>query len=89
MEMYKVAPSIEHEKVMTKKDAEGNETPVMGLILTPHNFRYNYASVLYNAGVDVLAAQKILGHADIKTTLSHSIQKAKALNVRRLGLILW
>lgn len=39
-------------------------------ILTPHYFRHNYASLLYNAGVDVLAAQKFLGHADIKTTLS-------------------
>jgi integrase len=70
VELYKVAPSIEHEKVMTKKDAEGNEIPVIGSILTPHYFRHNYASVLYNAGVDVLAAQKILGHADVKTTLS-------------------
>lgn len=39
-------------------------------ILTPHYFRHNYASVLYNAGVDILAAQRFLGHADIKTTLS-------------------
>jgi len=38
-------------------------------ILTPHYFRHNYASVLYNAGVDILAAQKFLGHADVKTTL--------------------
>ena len=39
-------------------------------ILTPHYFRHNYASVLYNAGVDVLSAQKFMGHADIKTTLA-------------------
>jgi len=38
-------------------------------VLTPHFFRHNYASVLYNADVDILSAQKYLGHADIKTTL--------------------
>lgn len=38
-------------------------------ILTPHYFRHNYASILYNAGVDVLSAQKFLGHANAKVTL--------------------
>jgi len=38
-------------------------------ILTAHYFRHNYASVLYNAGIDVLSAQKFLGHASAKTTL--------------------
>ena len=38
-------------------------------ILTPHYFRHNYASVLYNAGVDVLSAQKFMGHAKVETTL--------------------
>lgn len=50
-------------------------------VITPHYFRHNFASVLYNAGVDVLAAQRILGHAKAQTTLdiySHlSEQKAK------------
>lgn len=39
-------------------------------VLTAHYFRHNYTSILYNAGVDLLAAQKYLGHADVKTTLS-------------------
>lgn len=38
-------------------------------ILTAHYFRHNYASVLYNSGVDILSAQKYMGHADVKTTL--------------------
>lgn len=38
-------------------------------LLTPHYFRHNYASVLYNAGVDVLSAKKFLGHSNVKTTL--------------------
>lgn len=43
---------------------------IYGSVLTPHYFRHNYASVIYNAGVDVLTAQKILGHSDPKTTIS-------------------
>ncbi|MEG1523985.1 MAG: site-specific integrase [Clostridia bacterium] len=38
-------------------------------VLTAHYFRHNYASLLYDAGVDVLTAQKYLGHSDPATTL--------------------
>ena len=37
--------------------------------LTPHMFRHTYATILYNAGVDVKSAQRFLGHADINVTL--------------------
>lgn len=37
--------------------------------LTPHMFRHTYATILYNAGVDVKSAQRFLGHADISMTL--------------------
>jgi integrase len=37
--------------------------------LTPHMFRHTYATILYNAGVDVKSAQRFMGHADIKVTL--------------------
>jgi len=36
--------------------------------ITPHYFRRNYATVLYNAGVDPVAATRILGHASYSTT---------------------
>jgi len=36
---------------------------------TPHLFRHNYASDLYKSGMDIKAAQYLLGHSDIKTTL--------------------
>ena len=39
-------------------------------VLTAHYFRHNYASILYNAGIDVLSAQRFLGHADATTTLN-------------------
>lgn len=52
-------------------------------VLTPHYFRHNYASVLYNAGIDVLSAQKFLGHSNVKTTLeiySHLSKEKEDLN---------
>ena len=36
--------------------------------VTAHQFRHLFATSLYEAGVDALAAQKILGHADLATT---------------------
>ena len=39
---------------------------------TPHLFRHNYASELYASGLmkaDIKAAQYVLGHADLKTTM--------------------
>ena len=37
--------------------------------LTPHMFRHTYATMLYNAGVDIKSAQRFLGHSDINVTL--------------------
>ncbi|MCL2810406.1 MAG: site-specific integrase [Clostridia bacterium] len=36
--------------------------------ITPHYFRHNYATALYNAGVDPLVAMRLLGHSDYATT---------------------
>ena len=36
---------------------------------TAHQLRYTYATMLYDAGVDVKSAQKFLGHSDIRVTL--------------------
>lgn len=46
--------------------AYGDELPED---FTPHLFRHTYASDLYKSGVDIKAAQYLLGHSDIKTTL--------------------
>lgn len=42
--------------------------PVMKASVTAHQFRHSFATDLYDAGVGVLEAQKIMGHADISTT---------------------
>ena len=38
--------------------------------MTAHMLRHTYATILFDAGVDVKSAQKFLGHADIEVTLS-------------------
>ena len=64
--MYEADAAIREETGSEAAPIESKE----GLsVLTPHYFRHNYASVLYNAGVDVLSAQKFMGHAKIETTL--------------------
>jgi integrase len=37
-------------------------------LITPHYFRHNYVTMLYEAGVDPLIAMKIVGHTDYQTT---------------------
>ena len=36
--------------------------------LTPHYFRHNYITMLYEGGIDPLIAMKIVGHTDYQTT---------------------
>ena len=36
--------------------------------LTPHYFRHNYVTMLYESGIDPLIAMKIVGHTDYQTT---------------------
>ena len=36
--------------------------------LTPHYFRHNYVTMLYESGIDPLVAMRIVGHADYQTT---------------------
>lgn len=36
--------------------------------VTAHQFRHEYASMLYAAGIGELEAQRLMGHADITTT---------------------
>ena len=71
--MYAAAPEIEHKEYKGVKIS----------VLTAHYFRHNYASILYAADVDVLYAQKILGHANASTTMgtyTHLSEQAESSN---------
>jgi len=61
------------DKKRGKNDSNGklNWIPAVQAIdnITPHMLRHTYATMLYNAGVDVKSAQKFLGHADLNMTL--------------------
>lgn len=46
----------------------GNDNLILTDI-TPHIFRHNYATMLYQAGVDAKEAQRLLGHSSIRITL--------------------
>lgn len=78
--MYEFDPIIEARTVSNKfltlqeKDYKGKpgpkqKDPAMRSILTPHYFRHNFATMLYDAGVDLLTAQRLMGHKDVKTLL--------------------
>lgn len=59
-------------------------------ILTPHYFRHNYASILYNAGIDVLSAKKFLWHSNVKTTLeiySYLSREKEAANAEAVRIV--
>lgn len=59
-----------------------------GLSITPHQLRHAYASILFDAGIDVKDAQELLGHASIEMTRdiythiskSHKINTMNKLN---------
>jgi integrase len=55
--------------------------------LTAHVLRHGYATVLFEADVDVYTAKKFLGHADIKTTMAiytHLRERKKQESVKKL-----
>lgn len=48
---------------------KGIDAQIMSEPFTAHQLRHTYATMLYDAGVDVLTAKELLGHSDVKTTL--------------------
>ena len=55
--------------------------------LTAHDMRHGYATMLYEAGVDVYTAMTLLGHAEIETTMAiytHLRSRKKSESIEKL-----
>ena len=55
--------------------------------LTAHVLRHGYATMLFEADVDVYTAQRLLGHKDVKTTMAiytHLRDKKAASSIKKL-----
>ncbi len=55
--------------------------------LTAHELRHGYATILFEAGVDTYTAQRLLGHADIETTIAiytHLREKKRNESIEKL-----
>lgn len=66
----------------------GNTKCVVIDHITAHMLRHTYASLLYEAGVDVKSAQRFLGHSDIETTLeiyTHLSRRKEAEAVKSIN----
>lgn len=63
----------------------------IGITCTPHQLRHSYATMLFDAGIDVKTAQRWLGHADINTTLAiytHLSEQRQAESRKKLEAFL-
>jgi len=59
--------------------------------ITPHMFRHTYATLLYNAGVDVKTAQYLLGHNSLQMTLdiyTHLEDKKKEDEIGKFNMFM-
>lgn len=56
-------------EIKTRKNGQKYEYHHYEPIITPHQLRHGYATILYEADIDAKTSQTFLGHADIHTTL--------------------
>ncbi len=52
--------------------------------ITPYMFRHTYATMLYTSGVDILTASKLMGHADVNTTLNIYTHLEESVNKQNI-----
>ena len=45
------------------------QKPMVITPFTPHELRHTFCTILFESGIDVLTAQKLMGHSDPKITM--------------------
>lgn len=75
------------EEVRTNVKGRKYTVKIIKPTLTAHILRHGHATILYEAGVDVYTAQRLLGHADIETTMgiyTHLRSQKEAESLQKL-----
>jgi len=62
------AGCVEWRKIKESTSRPDDILKQIKVTLTPHYFRHNYVTMLYESGIDPLVAMKIVGHTDYQTT---------------------
>lgn len=88
LESFLIDLEIAHGTGKKKKKCAPEPTVFTIQLFGWHDLRHTYATILYEAGVDVLTAQYLLGHASAKTTMeiyTHLSDKQKSRSIVKLN----
>lgn len=88
LESFLVDLEISHGTGKKKKKCAPEPTVFTIQLFGWHDLRHTYATVLYEAGVDVLTAQYLLGHASASTTMeiyTHLSDAQKSRSIVKLN----
>ena len=88
LESYLCDMNLKYGKfAKTVKKFSPEKIPFVIEPFTLHCLRHTFCTMMYEAGVDILVAQKQMGHSDVKTTLAiytHLEQEHKQNNISKL-----
>ena len=56
--------------------------------LTPHELRHSFGSILYERGVDIVTISKLMGHANVQTTVGLYVHDNEDLNRQAINMAL-
>lgn len=79
---------VEEKRTPTENNRHGS---VWKPTIERHQIRHQYATILYEAGIDPKSAQQLLGHAQIQTTMdiyTHISDKKKTEDFLRIATYL-